>query len=656
MTLNFWAYFLVLFNFFLLREEVTREYLFFGAFLILIRWISEIRGWARLPKNLVQLLVIPATIYTWQQEGTVFGLVPGLSLLTVLVSLKVLERKDFRGDISFSISVFLLVAAQWILSLDLFNSVIGSITVLYFTFYLLKVSSPHLLNKELTALHWRLWLRGAPLALVLFIFFPRIQGMMPLLASQKVGQTGLSDELRPGSISVLLKSEDPVMHFEIKSGNINNLEGMYFKALELTSNDGFHWFAPLNRLKRQRLENEILGDGAILRVTLEPTETRWLALPEKTTDVRILSPPQMRLERVGNVGVEFHTSLLTKTVLDVEVNGGDLLSEGLLEDQSRLYRVPKVSPEVKDLVEKIVKNKKLPSEKVNALMDFFSKYKFKYTLTPGESHARPLDYFLFESKAGYCEHFASALAIMARLANVPSKTIVGYLGAESNGVGDFYTITQASAHAWVEYFHESGQWVRVDPTEMVAPDRISLSGADYRELIETGIDRRKQYSGFKVFIDGLGFLAESFNYRWTQWVVEYGLSDQLRLMDQISQGSALRAFLWVVVVAGLALLFPTLFNYFVRIRQPKDLLVSKIERMLKCLTKSGYPDRIECQSLGSYLRTLDVESPLVKKQLQDFVRDYEVFRYQNRGSLIGLYRQIKPLERALCKHDQRGKL
>ena len=110
-------------------------------------------------------------------------------------------------------------------------------------------------------------------------------------------------------------------------------------------------------------------------------------------------------------------------------------------------------------------------------MQYFRENEFFYTLKPPLLGENPIDEFLFGLKSGYCEHFASTFAYLMRAADIPARVVVGYLGGDINPYGDYLIVKQYHAHAWVEVFLHSRGWVRVDPTALVAPDRVSMGVA-----------------------------------------------------------------------------------------------------------------------------------------------------------------------------------
>ncbi len=85
--------------------------------------------------------------------------------------------------------------------------------------------------------------------------------------------------------------------------------------------------------------------------------------------------------------------------------------------------------------------------------------------------------FLFETRSGFCEHYASSFALLMRIGGVPARIVLGYLGGEDNTLSGYKNVYQSDAHAWVEVLIAGRGWVRVDPTAAVDPSRIDNRGA-----------------------------------------------------------------------------------------------------------------------------------------------------------------------------------
>ena len=112
------------------------------------------------------------------------------------------------------------------------------------------------------------------------------------------------------------------------------------------------------------------------------------------------------------------------------------------------------------------------SDYLRNILTMFREQPFFYTLQPPPLGDQSVDDFLFaHPQSGFCEHYASAFAVLARAAGLPARVVTGYQGGERNPVADYWIVRQSDAHAWTEVWLD-GHWQRYDPTAAVAPERI----------------------------------------------------------------------------------------------------------------------------------------------------------------------------------------
>src|SRR6187549_3122234 len=110
---------------------------------------------------------------------------------------------------------------------------------------------------------------------------------------------------------------------------------------------------------------------------------------------------------------------------------------------------------------------------IAAVLKWFHDESFFYTLAPPLLEEDPVDAFLFDSRRGFCEHYASAFVVLLRAAGIPARVVTGYQGGSINPNGDYMIVRQSDAHAWAEAL-VGGQWRRYDPTAAIAPSRIQV--------------------------------------------------------------------------------------------------------------------------------------------------------------------------------------
>jgi hypothetical protein len=165
---------------------------------------------------------------------------------------------------------------------------------------------------------------------------------------------------------------------------------------------------------------------------------------------------------------------------------------------------------------------------IDAVLNMFHEEEFFYTLEPPALGSNPVDRFMFETRQGFCEHYASAFALMMRAAGLPSRIVLGYQGGEMNPVSDYMIVRQSDAHAWTEVWLAGRGWVRVDPTAAVAPERIEsgMSAARFGEAgAAWGLTAPAQW------LYSLGLTWDAVNAKWNGWILGYGPDNQNRFMQ-----------------------------------------------------------------------------------------------------------------------------
>ncbi|RTK99023.1 MAG: transglutaminase domain-containing protein, partial [Neisseriaceae bacterium] len=142
-------------------------------------------------------------------------------------------------------------------------------------------------------------------------------------------------------------------------------------------------------------------------------------------------------------------------------------------DLQQALRLPSgYNPRARQLAQQWRTNSRTPGEVVDHALRYFNRQQFFYTLQPPLLGSDSVDDFLFNSRRGFCEHYASSFVFLMRAAGVPARVVTGYMGGELNPVGGYLIVRQSDAHAWAEVWLGNAGWQRVDPTAAVAPARV----------------------------------------------------------------------------------------------------------------------------------------------------------------------------------------
>src|SRR5690606_14137748 len=133
---------------------------------------------------------------------------------------------------------------------------------------------------------------------------------------------------------------------------------------------------------------------------------------------------------------------------------------------------PEVNPRTRQLALRLRGAAASERDYIEAVLAMFTQQPFFYTLTPPKLDRNAVDDFLFNTRSGFCEHYASAFAVLMPAACIRARGVTGYQGGEYNRMGEYWIVRQSDAHAWTEVWLEERGWTRVDPTAAVAPERI----------------------------------------------------------------------------------------------------------------------------------------------------------------------------------------
>jgi len=164
---------------------------------------------------------------------------------------------------------------------------------------------------------------------------------------------------------------------------------------------------------------------------------------------------------------------------------------------------------------------------VNAVLQKLHEEEFYYTLEPPPLGSNPVDRFLFDTRRGFCEHYASAFSVMMRSVGIPTRIVLGYHGGELNPMGGHLIVRQSDAHAWTEIWLDGLGWHRVDPTAAVAPERIEMSAS---EAAFEGIGAAWGFAAPSRLLHQMTLTWDALNAKWNDWILGYGPDRQNAFM------------------------------------------------------------------------------------------------------------------------------
>jgi transglutaminase-like putative cysteine protease len=459
--------------------------------------------------------------------GSISGVGPGSALLAVMAALKLLETRQRRDQfVLLFLSIFLVMSSllreQFLWSLPY---LVCSMLVIMTAWLHMSASKTQTARQSFVT-GGRLFLYAAPVAIAMWVFFPRISTpfwAVPIDTSRAI--TGLSDTMSPGDISDLSGSDEVAFRVSF-DGAIPAPRDRYWRALVITRFNGRTWKGRGPSISGTALDQiEVSGGPVEYEITLEPTRQQWVVALDMPTSWSLKSTfmgPQQQLAR--STPIEQRVSYTATSFSDYRVQ--TQLSETY---QTWYTNLPVDSnPRTAELARTMRQAAGTDRAYVDAVLQKFTQEEFFYTLQPPPLGSNPVDRFLFDTRRGFCEHYASAFAVMMRNVGIPTRIVLGYHGGELNPMGGHLIVRQSDAHAWTEIWMEDLGWYRIDPTAAVAPERIEMSASD---AALDGIGTSWGFSAPSRLWHQVTLTFDALDAKWNEWILGYGPENQKSFME-----------------------------------------------------------------------------------------------------------------------------
>jgi len=543
-----------------------------------------------------------AGVIRWHY-GYFLGREPCVAFLCVLVATKFVEARNTRdGALLVCLASFLLVT-PFFYSQSLLAAIAALPALLLVGAAFDVLSRPPGPGTGTTA--WtapllrtsRLLLHGVPLAALLFLLFPRLAAPLWGLPQDHTGMTGLSDRMAPGSISELSLSDAIAFRVDFE-GPAPAARQRYWRGPVLSRFDGREWTQQVQRLEAPLAPTD--APSIAYAVTLEPHYKPWLfaldlpsSLPRAATGAdadadaetgglpfaRITRSQQLIARSLVTQPVRYHqrSVLRDRYAADAALDATDNL---------RLPRNPNYgNPKTLAFAQALRAEHRDDAEYIRAVLAWFTRESFVYTLAPPLLDRNPVDEFLFETRRGFCEHYASAFVLLLRAAGIPARVVTGYQGGEMNPRGGYMIVRQSDAHAWAEALVD-GEWRRYDPTAAVAPSRIEMGlGGALPESADVPILARLDIGWFKTF----QLTWDAVNHGWRRQIIGFN-HDRQRSLWRDWKLDRLAPWQYVAMVAAFALLWVGLvLGWLLWQRHRRDRARAHWQALCTRLARAGLP-------------------------------------------------------------------
>lgn len=482
-----------------------------------------------------------------------------------------------------------------------------------------------------------MFFQAMPVAALLFFVFPR--GSFEALSefgTQRTRTTGVSEDMEPGQVSKLAQSEEPAFRVEFPdSGEPPQNINRYWRCVVLWEGAGLSWRRGLNWERRRRERLPQAGDVRQI-ITMEPHGRLWLpcldvpvealddgrkVLPDMS-DLLYVTEPVNHLKRIEVV------SRLTQDSIEITPN-----------QRLMALRLPQnLSPKVSGLARQFKSAGKTDLQIAQAAVGYFQAEGFQYTLDPGKYEgAGAFDEFLFERKIGFCEHFSAAYATLMRVAGIPARVVIGYMGGEWSSRGGYMIVRQSDAHAWTELWLEGKGWTRVDLTAALAPGRMNL---DLRSLLAgEGELERQRNSFFWRGSQAMRLWWDGVEYDWYNTVISFDEESQIAWLTWLGL-ARLRGH--PLLLVNMAVFLLALLIFWVWLRRPSrqgDPWAHAWLRLCSQLERRGLPARLGHEGPLDYAQRISSARPSLAGEIQRLAEVYANARYGSEPTALAEFQQ-----------------
>jgi len=485
----------------------------------------------RPPPQFLRLLVSVLAIgLLFLHYHTFNGPTAGSALLALMAGLKLLESESQRDIHIITLIVFFLCLAA-LLGSDSFwllGYLVGVCWLTCATNIQPLNNAKSLIGPDNLRHSAVVFAQAAPLSLILWLFFPRFDGpLWELPAASGGAQTGLSDSMSPGDLSALAQSDDVAFRVHFLSNPPTPSE-RYWRGPVLSDFDGRTWRVSAGGSADGGSSTpgpfKVQGPAYRYIVSLEPHSNRWIYvlewptqwdLKEATlTDEYVLVQPEPVSVAIDVLATSYS-----------HVQAVEPLSPDLRLRDSRLP--PNRNPRTRHLAEALRAAHADDLGYVQSVLDLFRQQAFYYTLNPPKLGRESVDEFLFDSKRGFCGHYASAFATLMRAAGIPTRVVTGYQGGTFNRFADYWIMRQSDAHAWDEVWLEGRGWTRVDPTAAIDPQRVEHDSSDVAGVNDAQVSRWQRRT---PWLANALLRLDAIKQMWRERIVGFDQRSQLKLL------------------------------------------------------------------------------------------------------------------------------
>lgn len=594
------------------------------------------------PSVLFKTLLLALGLGVLLLSGLVFPSLDAMAALLLLgFAFKALEAAKRRDALIIVFIGFFLVALYFLYNQTIFAALYSLASLLILVGAL--IGNQQHVSEFNTAEQVRFNLRVAlqillqslPLMLVIFLLMPRLPPLWSLPMTMGQARTGISDRMAPGEIGNLSQSSELAFRVSFKNKRATQ-QTLYWRGLVLNHFDGREWRQfdedlPMPYM-RSRLEASALQDDQ-MTIQGEPIEYEAIYEPSGKPWLFTLSPVA-------------HFEGTALSISDYRVMASDPLQAPLLLKatsypdalrevrikRSTLYsalQLPKNNERSRALAQRWRKEVGSDKAYLEKVLHHYREAQFFYTLNPPRLNStNTIDEFLFDSRHGFCEHYAGSFVFLMRAAGIPARIVVGYQGGEWNERGNYLLVHQYDAHAWAEIWLPEKGWVQIDPTAAVAPERVE-KGAREALASEQGFLSTQQFVDKHLpWLNGMALRWDAMQYQWQRWVLNYDDSMRLQILQRLMGEVSLQKIAFWLMGGVSAIFMISLLSLGIWRKPKREALEHRIyQHFCALLAKRGI-QREAGQVPSAFAQQAAQQLPHHAEAIYTFNRLYEAICYQ----------------------------
>ena len=473
-----------------------------------------------------------------------------VSMLVLAYAFKLVEMKTRRDAVIVIFLSYFIIATEFLFQQTLAVAAYELVATALVTAAMIGLNQMHTEVRPLASFRLAvgLVLQALPLAIVLFLFFPRLMPLwnMPLPGS---AASGLGAQMTPGDIAELTQTDELAFRAQF-DGAIPDYRELYWRAVVYSEFANGTW-----KIGNQLTESPVLlrsGERDVAyEILMQPTAQKWLYALDVPfeQDARASLLADYRLQSENPIASMYRYRVRSALA---HTKGLELSPEM----RSRETALPADdNPRLVAFARSLFASAPEPRRFAAALFAHIREQPYAYTLAPPTLPRQgSIDSFWFDSRRGFCAHYAGAFVYAMRSVGIPARLVGGYLGGEVNPITGHLVVRQYDAHGWAEIWIEGEGWVRFDPTAAVAPERIesglaSALAAGERNNLSLLTNARFDAGSFA---SRALLMLDSIEHRWNLFVVGYDGDVQKKLLgDWLGDLSPARIGLVMVLIGSL---------------------------------------------------------------------------------------------------------